>query len=209
MKIFFVRHGESLDASQDIVQRSFTPLSDLGLRQADMVANILKGNAFDHIYSSPLKRAYETAQEVVKCNKWNNDINVLEFLHEEKRPKCLEGLKHTDVEYLRIDSFVGENYYQPGFQYDGCDNFFTLRDRVIELRKLLESVEDQDSNILLFTHAVVIKSFFANTLLNNMHNEELHKAAIKLLKVRNCAVVEFQYKEMWKLIGLRNNIEEI
>ena len=67
INIILVRHGESLANAQDISQGnndeySDTPLSKKGKEQAIKVAERLKKEPLDLIYSSDLKRAKETAE---------------------------------------------------------------------------------------------------------------------------------------------------
>lgn len=64
--IVFVRHGESERQSkpEDDHDSFDTTLSENGRRQARAVANRLKERSIDVLYSSPLKRAYETAEKI-------------------------------------------------------------------------------------------------------------------------------------------------
>src|SRR4051812_30767011 len=64
MRFFFVRHGES----QANVDRIFSnrgwkhPLTELGRQQAQALATKLQGASVLAIYTSPIRRAVETAQ---------------------------------------------------------------------------------------------------------------------------------------------------
>lgn len=70
MKVFLVRHGETTwNAAGKIQGKSNTHLSPLGKKQAKQIALVLKAQKFDAIYSSPLKRALDTAKEIAKHHK--------------------------------------------------------------------------------------------------------------------------------------------
>jgi broad specificity phosphatase PhoE len=71
MKLILVRHGETEWNKQRRIQgcRSDTRLSQKGLGQADRVAAALQRERMDAIYSSPLKRASETAQIIAEACK--------------------------------------------------------------------------------------------------------------------------------------------
>jgi len=74
MKLFLVRHGQSLANKKQKHQGKEdewrdTPLSNSGKTQAKKVAERLKNEEFDLIYSSPLKRAKQTAEII---NKFHN-----------------------------------------------------------------------------------------------------------------------------------------
>lgn len=66
-KIFIVRHGQDQDNANGILNgRRDTELTALGRKQAGIVAKKMKSHKIDIIYSSPLKRAYETARIIAQ-----------------------------------------------------------------------------------------------------------------------------------------------
>ena len=81
-KLIFVRHGEA----EGNLKRVFHGWTDSGLTlkgcaQAEKVAKRLKTERIDIIYSSPLKRAYETAKFIAREKEIQN-ITTLEGLRE-------------------------------------------------------------------------------------------------------------------------------
>ena len=65
MKLYLVRHGETdWNKSKKIQGQVDIPLAPKGIEQAEMTSEGMKDIPFDHIFSSPLKRAYKTAQVV-------------------------------------------------------------------------------------------------------------------------------------------------
>ncbi|KJZ91383.1 hypothetical protein ClosIBUN22A_CONTIG111g02317 [Clostridium sp. IBUN22A] len=75
-----IRHGETewnilgkFQGSTDI------PLSNEGIRQAFMLKERLKSD-FDYIFSSPLKRAYETAK--ILCDESGKQVSIAEEIRE-------------------------------------------------------------------------------------------------------------------------------
>jgi uncharacterized phosphatase len=70
MNLFLIRHGESTGNLAGKIQGSSDyPLSDLGRKQAEYVADYLKDLQLDYIYSSDLSRAYHTAEVIAKKQK--------------------------------------------------------------------------------------------------------------------------------------------
>ncbi len=64
-KIFLLRHGETEWNEKGVFRgRSDIGLNDNGKRQASALGAALKDTGIERIYSSPLKRAYETAEIV-------------------------------------------------------------------------------------------------------------------------------------------------
>jgi len=68
VRLFLVRHGETAWNRDKRIQgaRSNTPLNQSGFEQADRLANLLRQEGLDAAYSSPLKRAMDTAQVIAK-----------------------------------------------------------------------------------------------------------------------------------------------
>ena len=70
MRLILVRHGETIENAKKILQGQMEGrLSKKGKEQAKKVAIRLKEKEIDFIYSSDLKRAYDTAKEIQKFHK--------------------------------------------------------------------------------------------------------------------------------------------
>ena len=97
MKIYLVRHGESIANAKGIHQgqKIDTSLSKKGLEQAKKIAERLKDENFEIIYSSDLKRAYETAKEIVKLHnlKIVKDRRLREKADEENNEDLIKRTK--------------------------------------------------------------------------------------------------------------------
>ena len=66
-KIYIVRHGQDEDNANGLLNgHRDKELTALGRQQAKVIAGKLKGDGIDVIYTSPLKRAYETAEIIAK-----------------------------------------------------------------------------------------------------------------------------------------------
>ena len=71
MKLILIRHAESLANVKGITQgqKINEPLSDLGKLQAQKLAKYLKDETVEAIFSSDLKRAISTAEEISNALK--------------------------------------------------------------------------------------------------------------------------------------------
>jgi len=70
MKLIITRHGETEENKNRIIQGHIDgTLSQLGLEQAKKLAERLKDEKIDLIFSSDLGRALNTAKEVAKFHK--------------------------------------------------------------------------------------------------------------------------------------------
>ena len=82
MKLYFVRHGESEANTRRVISNRESPfgLTDLGREQAKVLAERLKNISFTAIYSSPVRRARETAE--ILCQTFHRPYQVTEALRE-------------------------------------------------------------------------------------------------------------------------------
>lgn len=65
MKLYLIRHGETIWNEKGLWQGiTDVPLNEKGREQAKKLANSLE--RVDAIYSSPLKRSLETAEEIAR-----------------------------------------------------------------------------------------------------------------------------------------------
>jgi len=65
VKIYLTRHGQTLFNLEERMQGHIdAELNAEGIKQAQALAQRIKNDEIDHIYSSPLKRAFKTAQVI-------------------------------------------------------------------------------------------------------------------------------------------------
>jgi broad specificity phosphatase PhoE len=91
MRLYLIRHGESLYNSQNRIQgQTDIALSELGVKQAEAIAI-----GFDAVYSSPLERAYRTA--VPLATRQGLPIQTMDQL-KEINAGVFSGLLWSEVE---------------------------------------------------------------------------------------------------------------
>lgn len=111
MRLYIMRHGETDWNIQKRLQgRSDTELNDNGIGLAKVTSEALKDVRFDAIYSSPLKRAYKTA-EIVRGER-SIPINTDERLLEISFGEC-EGHSVDMLPACFADFFEAPEKYTP------------------------------------------------------------------------------------------------
>jgi len=83
MKLYFVRHGETIDNAKRHYQSNNSPLSKLGRQQAQILAKRLQNFTLDSILCSPLRRTQETGQIINE--RLHKRIKYTKLLSEIKR----------------------------------------------------------------------------------------------------------------------------
>ena len=151
--IYIVRHGETDWNKEHRIQgHKDIPLNEQGIKDAYVVKDKLKDIKFDIVFSSPLKRAYETAKIIT-----NNDITIDNRLIE-RGNGTLEGCNDINL-ISTIDWDSEDNPY--GFE--------KLSDLSKRTREFLEEVlsKYKGKNILIVTHAgigIQIRTYFEGPL---------------------------------------------
>ena len=90
--IYLVRHGTTEDIEKHLMQGSSdSPLSARGREEAQRTAGALSGIRFDAAFSSPMGRAWETAQIVAKTHPEIevvplNNLHEMDFGFYERKP---------------------------------------------------------------------------------------------------------------------------
>lgn len=179
MKLFLVRHGETdwnlkgkIQGSTDI------ELNETGIKQAYELSNKMleKNYKFSKIYSSPQKRALQTA----KILSENTDIEciVVDKLKEMNLGKW-EGLAWSEVrenyplEYK--EWFVKRRYTKT----PNGESYEEMLERVLD--SLYKIIDDNSDNIVIVTHSAVIMSlqcYITNTDFDKMTKFRTDNASI-------------------------------
>lgn len=169
MKIFFLRHGESIDDIHDEfggwVDRG---LSSNGIRLAFDLCDELKKIEeklkfeFDFIYSSPLKRAKQTTEIITA--QLSIPTEELLYLKERNTYGLLNDIskKKAKDKYSQFYKFYDQGKYIPG-----SERYKDFKKRVFRLFDILKQQKHQ--NMLCVTHGYMI-----STILLEILNKDLY-----------------------------------
>ena len=172
--LYFVRHGETDYNLQGLFQgRKDIPLNEKGWWQAEQLAENLKSKKkkFFCIYSSPLKRARQTAQVLGK--KLNLKIEKSDLLQEISFGD-LEGTKRPDRKTFFSDSL---DYLDIEFP-----NGEKVIDAYLRFEKFVSQLSSDIDEILIVSHGALLKSVLVK---NNVKNATKY--------IGNCVCVGFVY----------------
>lgn len=163
MKLYLIRHGET---DWNIVKRlqgaTDIPLNENGEALARETAEGLKEIPFDMVFTSPLKRAYRTA-EIVKGNR---EIPLI--IEERIREICFgdyEGLVSKSEGYSIPDPefkffFTKTDCYKTPPNGEPIES---LLERTNEFLEELKKREDlKDKTILVSTHGAAVRALLSN-----------------------------------------------
>lgn len=161
LKIYLARHGQNEDNANAILNgHRDLPLTDIGLSQATEVANKIKdaGLVFDVVLSSPLSRAFKTAEIITRVNNLPQPKVVDELI--ERDFGSMTGVEQSRVEELCAPDIIKTETITYFLSPEGAETFPDLLKRAgLLLNKLTE--EYKDGSILLVTHGDFGKMIYA------------------------------------------------
>lgn len=152
LKIYLARHGQDMDnASRILNGRRDKPLTKKGIEQANEVAGKIKttGIHFDHVYSSPLKRAYKTAGVITDILGISKPEVLSDLI--ERDFGIMTGQSQSKIKEMCSPNIMQSDTITYFLSPKGAETFPQLVERA---KKLLETLKakHKDENILLVTH---------------------------------------------------------
>ncbi|MGO1468991.1 MAG: histidine phosphatase family protein [Tissierella sp.] len=191
MKLYIIRHGQTeWNAERRLQGWNNSNLTQKGISDAKRLSKRLEDIDFDHIYSSPQKRAFETAN-IMKRDR-SMDIIKLDGLKEIGFGKW-QGMKIEDIEEKYGDEYNtyknAPHLYKP---IEGSESFENMFKRVEDsLRTIIEKGGEE---VLIVCHGVTIKiliSIIKKIPLEELPNIPIHVGtALNICKV-NEEKIEF------------------
>ncbi len=153
MKVYFVRHGQSVLNVKNTHQRPDTPLSELGIKQAEILAGRFKKIKIEKIIASTYERARKTAEIINK--ELNLAIDFSELVQECRRPTEVLGVENSSLLNIKIQKQIEDNFENLDWHYSDEENFADRRTRAIKVIKLLENVKEE--SVLVVSHGTFIR----------------------------------------------------
>ena len=159
--LYLARHGQDLDNASGILNgRRDRPLTAIGMAQADQLARKIKeaGIRFDKVYSSPLQRAYQTANLVTNALGLNPP-EKLELLTE-RDFGVMSGRNAAEIETLCAPDILKTDTITYFLSPEGAETFPELLERASSLLEILRT-SHMDDTLLLVTHGDFGKMLYA------------------------------------------------
>lgn len=199
MEVYIMRHGETHWNRLGLVQGSSDiELTEYGIQLAKETAEGFaeRDIHFDHIFTSPYKRAVKTAQ----CIAENDGITpvVVDDLRE-MNFGLYEGKSLSEL--VKTDENFGYCFYTPSkFVADETgESFETVEQRICRfIEEHLLPLEQSKSSVLVVCHGAIIRTFFK--VINDMKLDDFWT-----VKQPNCCVNHFRL-EQGKLSLIEGNI---
>lgn len=196
---YLVRHGQTEWNTQGRTQgHGNSPLTELGVKQAENLAKAIKKYPIDLIYCSDLGRAVQTAQIVGK--ELGIDVEPTDKLRE-MGFGIWEGMKLTDIETDYKDMFTMWRNQPDQLKVPGGEMLKDIKNRQDELLDELNSMY-QNKHILLVSHSVTVRVMLLSMLGSDIAN-------IYRIKQDNTAINIVEYKDYGPVIKKINDTSHL
>ena len=183
--IYLVRHGQTAWNKEEIFRgRTDVPLDETGLKQAELAGQYFKGMEIHGIYSSPLSRAWETAQKIAQFH--NLKVQPLQGILDMSFGKW-EGQSHRDIQ--KNDKEIYRQWVETPHlvRLPGGETLDEVRTR--SMHAIEEVIQTYPGKTLVFvSNRVVCKVLICGILgLDNSHFWQIAQdtTAINLIQYKN------------------------
>jgi probable phosphoglycerate mutase len=165
--IYLVRHGQTAWNKEEIFRgRTDVPLDETGLKQGDLAGEYFKEMKIDAIYSSPLSRAWQTAEGIARNH--NMEVQALPGIIDMSFGNW-EGRSHQEIQKMDPETYRLWKEEPHRVILPGGEGLDQVRNRALAA---LEAVIDKHSGgtVVLVSHRVITKVLLCAILgLDNSH----------------------------------------
>lgn len=183
-KIYFVRHGATGGNEKNEFQHGTIPLSEMGLQQAQFVAERFKTIPIDTIIASDMSRASQTADAIAKV--LGKEVNHTNLFQEILRPTFVRGKSKDDPEVMEVMGQVKVNFDNENWHHSDEENFFDIKNRAIRALEYIRSREEE--NILVVTHGNFLLMLIAVMGFGDTFTPKQYKKMQKFFIAKNTGV---------------------
>lgn len=186
MKIYLIRHSESIDDIEDCYGGiADFDLSENGIKKVEQYE--IENLGIEKIYTSPYKRAYHTAKILNK--KLNVDLEIIDNIRECNSYGILSGVNKEKAKKIFSYVFDMPKYkntgYYLGTSFLGGEDINEFDKRVEEGITEIISKSKELNTIAIVTHGGVYRSIYKNILRVDKKLEQIDDLAITELKYNN------------------------
>ena len=193
MSLLLIRHGETPFNRDRVMQPPDTPLSELGMAQAQHLAERLRDTRITRILASDLARARMTAEPIAEAAEV--DIEFVSLLHE-RHFGVLRGQRFVDLEKQGIEPFA-EGYVPPeGESWEAFDR------RVARAWAAIQAAVPDYGDLAVVTHGLVCAALLRNHLDATDHAAEIGR----LYPFRNASLTSIAPRPPWRVEMLNSTL---
>lgn len=199
-KLFLVRHGESeWNKLKKVQGQKDVPLTEKGIEQAKLIGKRLINEGIEKIYTSDLKRAYDTARIIGKM------LNIKVIPSKELREinfGIWEGLTNDIIKskFSKEHELWLKNPEM--LKVEGAESILDLQLRAMnEINKIIS--DENIDNVLIVSHSATLKTIILGLLnmdIGYFKNMTLNNVSLSIIEFR-------QYNRVLTLLNDTNHLK--
>lgn len=195
MKVLMVRHGES-DSNASKTFTHDPNLTERGHLQSIRVGKRLAKLKVEAIYSSPLRRAIDTASVIATDHSC--PIIKSSTLVERVRPSRMFGMTRGTPEYMRIHDAYSDSF-AAGRTFEDGESYKQIVQRVCDAQSIV--IKPIDGTVVVVSHGYFIRTFIGRVLFGERLSSTLLSDMRHHFRTINTGITEFEVADgKWKLI---------
>lgn len=190
----FIRHGESVSNAapgRDLADADGDRLTDLGHQQAALAAQHLGNLRIDRLWSSPLRRAQETAAPIAEA--LGLEVEIHDDLQELREGDAHYELSGEEQRLERWSARMHANAGDPNAAPPGGESFADMVARVERLKSLL--LEHSEHRVLAVSHGILLRFLFVHSFLEDAFTPS-QVGRLWQLRTVNCGLSAFQHRSI-------------
>lgn len=203
--IYFVRHGESENNAVRRFNAIDTPLSEIGKKQAETIANRLTKLPVKIIVSSDMLRAQQTSQII--SSRIGIAFETSALFRERISATSILGKRRDDPAVAEAMKKIHEHFHVADWRYEDGENFEDLKSRALQGLEYLETKSEDAIAVVshgIFMYFIAAAVMFGSSLtsrecLHIMESlGELENTALTVVKHRSSKGARSQ--SLWRLM---------
>jgi len=206
--IYFIRHGQShANRSLFLQQTGDTPLTELGVRQAQEAGRQLNRLGAQAIVSSTFSRARDTAQEIGK--ETGLPVEYSELLVERRRPGVQLRKPKLHPKWLWAQAKLALFSRSEGFRHSDEE---TPSEQLERARTALAFLEARpEERIIVVTHGRFMRALYALIMLGDGVTAAAYLRLSLTLRMRNTGLMVATYDTQngWKISAWDTHASEL
>ncbi|HOX30545.1 MAG TPA: histidine phosphatase family protein [Candidatus Paceibacterota bacterium] len=181
MNIYFVRHGQTKMNEFQLSQSEHEPLSETGLKQAQMIAQRVKTLPVEIIHASPMKRASQAAEIIREAI--DKEIIYSDLIKEHRRPSVMIGHANEEEFVKKINYECNQHQNDISWHYSDEENFLEYKTRARKALEYLSALPQK--NILVVSHGNFIKMLVLTMALGDLIQPAVLYSFANKFRLRN------------------------
>jgi broad specificity phosphatase PhoE len=192
--VYLARHAQSEDNAAPVFQALDSPLSETGLRQAQLVARRLTKLSFEVLIASPLRRAKETAAIIAQATGRAPEYSNL-FV-ERIRTSRIDGKPYDDKDASALWRDWQNDFYTPGIRMAEGESFDDLIGRAGAALAFLKGRAER--SLVVVTHGLFVRAIVAQVLLGDLLSREAFRRFQRVTSMENTGLTVLRYHDAFE-----------